>query len=332
MRRTGTSLEAPPAVGQRIGQARVVAGAASGRWSRDGRAGEVSADFSFRAPATDPEVLSAGGSAAGRISTEPGLLAAQFPGRWNPRRALPAGLDGLVVAFAGALGGAGWWTPGQEAPVDGGLVLGTDYQYLSEAAGYAGDLRRLGPAGTSPTGFLFSLPSSAAAVVGILFGLRDYQATLVGGGRAGFQALAHAADRIACGRGQRLVTGALSRVAPACAAALKEAEGIEPEGDPGTLELAVALCLESTGAREGAGGAPAVTPEWDSAGAHSPELTASVLGDLPAVFHPLAAPSLLALLCRLREARGSFRIRHAGPREGAIPDIRVHAGEHHEGH
>ena len=103
-----------------------------------------------------------------------------FPGRWNPRRVLPSGLEPLVAAFAMALEEAGWWKPGLPDPVEGGLVLGSDSHSHGAAWGFARDLMKCGGAGLSPTGFLFSLPSSATALVGILFGLRGYQATVSG--------------------------------------------------------------------------------------------------------------------------------------------------------
>jgi hypothetical protein len=179
-------------------------------------------------------------------SFEPERLAEMFPGRWNPRRSLPRGVDVLVAAVSGAAEDAGWWTPGQESLVDGGLVVGTDYQSLCVASSFARDLMADGPGGVSPSDFLFSLPSSAAAVVGILFGFRHYQATIAADGLSGFLGVGHAVDRLASGRIPRLMVGVLSVVTPEMLPVLDEL-GYDLDDNALGLEMAVACCLEASG-------------------------------------------------------------------------------------
>ena len=188
---------------------------------------------------------SAGRDAAWTI--DPEQLAEMFPGRWNPRRSLPRGVDTLVAALCGAVEDAGWWTPGQESLVEGGLVVGTDYQSLCVASNFARDLMADGPGGISPGDFLFSLPSSAAAAAGILFGLRDYQATVTVGGLSGFLSIGHAVDRLESGHISRLVVGTLSVVTPEMLPVL-EGLGYDLGDDARGLEMAVACCLEAGGA------------------------------------------------------------------------------------
>lgn len=236
-------------------------------------------------------------------------VAEMFPGRWNGRRELPRGVDVLVGAIAGAAEEAGWWQPGTADLMDGGLIVGTDYQSLCVASRYARDLAEEGPAGISPGDFLYSLPSSAAAVVGILFGLRDYQATLSGGGQSGFLALCHGLDRLTRGKVSRMVVGVLSLVTPEMAVALRELGHVVGEEAP-DVEMAVAFCLEAvtepdrggatlrfdsvSSARSSVG-----DPDEQKRGGNVPRFphnTEAWLDDLSPGHRSLAAPSLLALL------------------------------------
>lgn len=292
----------------------VVSAAAAGRWTWRGETFSV-------APA--PRVFGA----------DPESLARAFPGRWNARRELPAGLDTLVAAFALGLGEAGWWTAGEGKAAEGGLTLGSDFQSLGVARRYATDLGRSGPSGISPSDFLFSLPSSPAAILGILFGLRHYQATLTGGGQSGFQALQHAADRIALGRADRLAAGALTIVLPGMGEPLESIghEGAAASPD-GTMELAVVLCLERSEATERSR-TPTCSawfvsgPAGDGDGV--PRDTAGLLEDLPAGFRGLAAPSLLAVL-RIRdrliagdEVPATVSLAHRSGRGATSPPLRL---------
>ena len=238
------------------------------------------------------------------IATDPETLAALFPGRWNARRHVPAGLGVAVAATATALERAGWWTRGQEELVDGGLVLGSDFQSIGEALQYARDLVASGPAGASPTGFLFSLPSSAAAVLGILFGLKNYQATLTGGATAGIEALQHAHDRLSLRRASRLVAGALTIVTPELAEILEAAERI-PRETIVDLELAVVVCLETSISMAPDESTPATI------GSSEIGAVREVIDVIPAPLRTLAAPALLDRLCG--ELTGSVDAdRHAG--------------------
>ena len=235
------------------------------------------------------------GAAARRLTRpmDPEVLAEVFPGRWNPRRALPDGLEPLVLAFATALEEAGWWVPGMPEPLNGALVLGTDTHYLRSAEGFARELAERGPAGISPSGFLFSLPSSATSILGILFGLRDYQATVTEGGLSGVRALAHALDLLRAGRIDRAAVGAISVV---------EDPSSPPAG--AGLELAVTLCLEPIGpGRPGGSILPLI--EESCILEHPPAYAAggcALAAGIAPVHGGLAAPGLLAVAQALEKA------------------------------
>ena len=279
------------------------------------------------------------GNSAPCFDTDPETLAAVFPGRWNRRRDLPEGLGCLVQAYATALKNAGWWTMGQTELVDGGSVLGTDYHSLSVSTRYARELAEHGPAGISPSDFLFSLPSSASAVLGVLFGLRHYQATVTGGGNAGFQAIQHARDILSLGRVGRLVVGASTVVTPEWNETLPRlGYRASPTSRRETLELAVAFCLEPVGGESECGGLLVRDESWVRPEVRSPALersprrtvqTAETLDDIPANVRPLAAPSLLALsreARRLREggdAAAVMRVMHVDPTDSPVPPLEL---------
>ncbi len=141
------------------------------------------------------------------------LTADAFPGRWNPRRAIPPDVEPAATAAALALEGAGWWRPGSGEACAGGLIVACDHASHVPAARFARELRDASASAVSavgPSGFLFSLPSSTAAVLGLLFGLTDYQSTVVGGALAGAQALRHALDLLALRRLKRVLLAVLS--------------------------------------------------------------------------------------------------------------------------
>jgi hypothetical protein len=158
------------------------------------------------------------------------VLPEDFPGRWNPRRALPPDLDPLPAAAALALEDAGWWKRGTGQGCEGALVIASDRASFLPAARFVRSLRD--GAAPSPSDFLFALPSSAAAVLGMLFGLTSYQATAVGGPLAGRTALGHALDLLRLRREERVLVAAL---------------GAAPGPGP-PLRLAAALCLRAEGA------------------------------------------------------------------------------------
>lgn len=210
------------------------------------------------------------------LSTEPDELARLFPGRWNARRELAPGLDALVRAAGTALEEAGWWRRGQEALVEGGLVVGTDTHGLGVSRSYARELAREGASGISPSSFLFALPSSAAAVLGILFGLKSFQSTITEGRASGFRALRHALDMIHLGRVERLVVTCFSRVTPEIFPVIGGGE-LQGEVKPDYhLELAVAVCLERLAEGDGARG-PVLALEEKSAEAPAGASAASTL-------------------------------------------------------
>jgi len=184
----------------------------------------------------------------------PPLLPEDFPGRWNPRRALPPDIDPLADAAAMALEDAGWWTRGSGEACEGALVVASDRASFIPAARFVRSLRD--GASPSPSDFLFALPSSAAAVLGMLFGLTDYQATAVGGPRAGGTALGHALDLLRLGRHERILVAALGAVAgpgpPLRLAAAICLRAGDPTRYPGRVELrGEAIHLERTARGEG---------------------------------------------------------------------------------
>ncbi|MBI4603799.1 MAG: hypothetical protein HY721_17730 [Planctomycetes bacterium] len=133
-----------------------------------------------------------------------------FPGRWSPKRALPPEVEPAAAAAAIALEAAGWWRPGSGEGCAGGLVLASEGASALPAERFARALRG-GPAqAVGPSDFLFSLPSTAAGVLGILFGLTDYQGTVAGEAGAGAEALKHAAEMMELGRLERALVVVLS--------------------------------------------------------------------------------------------------------------------------
>lgn len=159
------------------------------------------------------------------------------PGRWNPKRAIPPETDPIAAAAALALEDAGWWRPGEGSAVAGGLVVGIDGANLLPAERFLRDLRD--GRTPSPGDFLFSLPSSPAAVLGILFGLADYQATAVGGPDAGLRALRHAMDLLELRRVERVLLAVLS----AADGSLFDPPHLLRQGADGQARSAVAWCL-----------------------------------------------------------------------------------------
>jgi hypothetical protein len=165
------------------------------------------------------------------------------PGRWNPKRAIPPETDPIAAAAALALEDAGWWRPGEGMAVPGALVVGVDGANLFPAERFLRDLRD-GRA-PSPGDFLFSLPSSPAAVLGILFGLTEYQATSVGGNDTGLRALRHALDLLELQRVERVLLAVLS----AADGSLFEPPHLVEAGADGPVRCAVAWCLVPRGAK-----------------------------------------------------------------------------------
>ena len=256
---------------------------------------------------------------------DPATLAALFPGRWNPRRALPDGLEPLVTACLMALEEAGWWREGMEDPVRGALVLGSDTHPLLAAAGFARELADRGPVGIGPTGFLFSLPSSATAVLGILLGLGEYQATAAEGGLSGFRAVAHALDLLRAGRISRALIAAMSVVRAGPGAAL--IPGGEEAARAGTLDLAVAFCLDSEGT-----GAPRSSslPRIEECRILDEAAAGAIPADVDEIapaHRLLAAPSLLAVARAIeRGIGGPAMLEHREPGRPAVGRIRIVPG------
>jgi hypothetical protein len=243
-----------------------------------------------------------GGAALDPLEERLGLN--DFPGRWNPRRELPPQIEPLALAAARALARAGWWVPGSGARVGGGLVVSLDGGALDSALDFARQIRGGSPRSVSPTAFLFSLPSAAASVLGLLFGLSDYQATVAAGPLSGVRALGHAVDLLALGRLDRVLVAALSVAEGEQARAL-------PSSGGRTARLAAALCLSRAAAAGGAAGGQdvAVAIEVAAGGRRSPAPVeafappASGPHRLPGCFEHLAALPLARLASWLGPTR-----------------------------
>jgi hypothetical protein len=232
-----------------------------------------------------------------------------------------------------ALEEAGWWTPGDREPVQGALVLGTDSHPLVSAAAFAREIAGQGASGISPTGFLFSLPSSATAVLGILFGLRDYQATVTEGGLSGVRALAHAFDLIRLGRIRRAAVGVLSIVRRDVTALLLPGwcGAVRPPAVPEAgLELAVALCIEPLLNGGGVASGDRRLPRVEDCCIldRPPDGAAVDVGecDIEPDLRSLAAPSLLAVARELERAPDGLRTRtliHSEPGRRGCGVVRI---------
>lgn len=170
---------------------------------------------------------------AGTSATGERLVPDAFPGRWNPRRAIPPDVEPAATAAALALEDAGWWRSGSGGHAAGALVVASDGASLPPTLDFARDLRDRPASAVGPSSFLFSLPSSVAGVLGILFGLTDYQATMVGGSGVGIQALRHALDLIEVRRQMRWLV-------------VVQSVSCDSAKDPETSRLAVAWCLDGS--------------------------------------------------------------------------------------
>ncbi len=195
--------------------------------------------FASRAPGR-----SGGGSRAGANVLSPD----DFPGRWNRRRAIAPELMPLPGVAADALESAGWWQRGSGEACRGGLVVANDSGPVLASLDFTREIHASPDALVRPAGFLHSLPSTAASVLGLLFGLTDYQACVVSGALSGVQALRHALDLLALGRLDRVLVASLSVLRGE-----REMKSSGPSGpaadrpiEPARVRLAVALCLESS--------------------------------------------------------------------------------------
>jgi len=158
-----------------------------------------------------------------------------FPGRWNPTRSFPEELEPLPRVAGQALERAGCWREGTGSVCSGGVIVGADGGFLGPSARFAHQIAARYSANISPSDFIHSLPSTAASLLAKLYGLSDYQATLVQGPFSGVLALGHALDLMAVGRLARALVATLS----------VSASAVPGEGQPSMARIAVALCLES---------------------------------------------------------------------------------------
>lgn len=156
-----------------------------------------------------------------------------FPGRFSPLRGFPEVFEPLPLVSGTALLRSGLWRPGSGAVVSGGLVVGIDRLFVEPMLRFAAQVQgRYGHA-VSPMTFVESHPSTIPTFLGMLYGLSDYQTTVVRGGISGGLALSHAVDALRTQRLERvLVVGA--------------------SGDRDGGRLATALCLD-TGLSDGPG-------------------------------------------------------------------------------
>lgn len=261
-----------------------------------------------------------------------------FPGRWNRNRRMwpDAGLMCHAIAQAAETGR--WWRPGSGNTVNGGLVVGADLHALSPTRRFA-EVVATGKPVTRATDFLFALPSSCAAIAGIVFGLEQQQTTFTTHGMSGYRALAFGCDLLRTGRMDRVVVAALTALNPEDAAVAAELGLLTDAGDG--LHLAVAFSLVA--GPDAPARAPLVACEV-AAGPDSPDLvppathlgltqdgvaevppatpTSHWLEDLPAEYRVLAAPSLLAAARAAANLSGSpVRLAHHDPRAGAAGSL-----------
>jgi len=238
-------------------------------------------------------------------------LERQLGGRWDARRALEPSVRTLVDAVRSALESAGWWTPGDREPVPGGLIVGTDFASLSGFQRFARTLER-DATWTRATDFLFALPSTGAAVVGLALGLEEYQATLPAEGASAFAAVVHAVERLQLGRLERCVVAAHTRIDDESSALL--GRGADDGAEP--FDLAVAWCLEAD--RAGARGPRVeVVAPGDAAGAVA---TSARLDDVPAAWIELAGPALLGATRWLERTRADGRPRVVRHRDSCLDE------------
>lgn len=130
-----------------------------------------------------------------------------FPGRWDPRRRIPAEVAPLAEAARQALSALGRWEPGQVLP-ELGVVVAVDNHGERAAQRFGSALARERPC--SPAVFLNSLPSTPATTLSLLFGARGYQATLNAGRAGGAAALEEARWLVSRGVAPCVLAAALS--------------------------------------------------------------------------------------------------------------------------
>jgi hypothetical protein len=222
------------------------------------------------------------------------LAAGDFPGRWNPRRGLPEEIEPLPFAAAWALERAGCWRRGSGKLAFGGLIVAPDGGPLAAALAFARELAG-GVANPPPSAFLQALPSTAASLLGILFGLAEYQATVVQGPLSAVQALRHGLDILELGRLERVLVASLSLI---------EGEQVEARGVPAPLRLAAALCIEPAAVGESDGAPVRIEVEMAAAEDRGHDraplaAAAAATGIAPEVLGKLAAAPLIELVERI---------------------------------
>jgi hypothetical protein len=242
-----------------------------------------------------------------------------FPGRWDPRRRLPEEVAPLIDVAAAALERGGWWRRGSGEACAGALVAGCDGLALESHRAFVRELRA-DPAAVGPGKFLFALPSTPASVLGILFGLGDYQATAAQGAESGLQALRHGLDLLDCGRLERVLVAALS-VAPLGANELRVARRVS------VVRVAAALAITALDPEAPAVPGRATVVEGDgdagpSAGRGDRLLTAEAFcdempGDSPRPARLPGAAPLWALAGWLESGSGESAVVASAGRGGA---------------
>jgi hypothetical protein len=108
--------------------------------------------------------------------------------------------------------------------------MGTDGAFLAASVRFAAALENHKPATLSPSDFIHSFPSTAVSLLAKLYGLADYQATIVEGRFSGVRALRHAIDLLSAGRLTRVLVATLS----------------VSMNDESKVQIAAALCLDSS--------------------------------------------------------------------------------------
>jgi 3-oxoacyl-[acyl-carrier-protein] synthase II len=112
----------------------------------------------------------------------------------------------LLVAVHQALEAAGW-DEGVRRDREVGIALGTTFCSVRTIAEFDRRGLQLGPARASPLDFANCVLNAATGQAAIWFGLRGVNSTLSGGEASALQAIGYAADLVATGRSEAMLTG-----------------------------------------------------------------------------------------------------------------------------
>jgi len=235
-----------------------------------------------------------------------------FSGRWSPLRSFPTELDPLPAVSGLALSRAGWFRARSGTPCKGGLVVGTDGAFLAASVRFAAAVEERKPSSLSPSDFIHSFPSTAASLLTKLYGLADYQATVVEGRFSGVRALRHALDLLSAGRLTHVLVAVLS-------------VSMDEESK---VQIAAALCLESS---EDGGGWEIEIRRERSVGELKRKGERESPSELLRRFGELSTIPLARLSTALDEGRTAIEIDCGVERDGARVYVSVRACDSQKG-